>query len=325
MPKVLHLPLNVAGSEQIGQEKGFREVFGSENYVQFDFLSFCGQFGNAAANEELKNLFSVHRPDIMWAQFQETAIITPETIKFIREMYPKAWLTTWSGDARDYLPTYLSQVLPFMDIFYNDTDQVEMYKPYCKRYEFMPIAVDGDEVMADFPIASKVPEIIFIGNNYGGTFSNGRFREELMHRLSLEFGDKFGVFGNGWDSGQVTALGPIPLKQQGAYYRQAKIVLSIDHIQGILHWSERLPWALASGSKVIIEEQPHLSDNIKAVFRIFKKGNPENAISIIKQELETINRRGIHVWESNRLFILENHTWKNRAEQILKDYIERPQ
>lgn len=319
--KILHLPLTVPGSEQVGQEKGFRQVFGDVNYQKFDFLPLQGELGKNATNEALKATALEYQPDIIWAQLQETDVILPETWQQIKEQHPNIWLTCWSGDARDYVPAGMQQWLKYFDIFYNDTDQLELYKPYCNRYIVMPIAVDPEEGTDYSHLTPNIPDIVFIGNNYGTTFSNGPFRQELMAALTKEFGNHFGVFGTGWDQNEVNILGSCPVKHQGAYYHKAKIIISVDHIKGILHWSERLVWALMSGTPVIMENQQNFQGyDIEARVITFEQGNIKAAIDNIHKTLEVSEERRTKKAEEIKDWALTTQTWKQRAETVLSDY-----
>ncbi|MCR4307654.1 MAG: glycosyltransferase [Candidatus Berkelbacteria bacterium] len=320
--KILHMPLTVPGSEQVGQEKGLREVFG-EGYLKFDYLPMEGQQGKEATNQTLVNIVKEFKPDIVWAQIQETTTITPKTWETIRKENPNLWLTTWSGDARDYVPQNLQQILPFFDIFYNDTDQVDMYKPYLEscRYEFMPIAVDPDEATDYSHPTGPVPEIVFIGNHYANTFSNGQFRKELMMALSREFGDKFGVYGTGWNQGEVNWVGMCPVKHQGAYYNRAKVVVSVDHIKGILHWSERLIWAMMSGTPVIVEYQPGIEERLTSINTIASGPSTDGFIAACHDALgDELGWKFKKVAEYAKIEAMSKHTWKQRAERIKLDY-----
>lgn len=313
MPKVLHLPLNVPGSEQVGQERGFKEVFGADSYRCFDYLPMEGSQGKQATNDALLGVIAEYQPDVVWAQLQETNTIAARTWELIRKTYPSLWLTTWSGDARTYVPAGMQQWLPFFDVFYNDTDQIDLYQPYCKKYTFMPIAVDPEEATDYSHPTPKIPDVIFIGNNYNDVFTNGGYRKELMVALTREYGDRFGVFGTGWDQSEVNVLGNCPVKHQGAYYNKAKVVISVDHIKGILHWSERLVWALASGTPVVMENQPNISQWFGDRIKYFN--NTNQAVYHIGKILDNPYR-----CDANVQSVLASHTWKQRAEQVLKDY-----
>ena len=306
--KIIHLPLNVQGSEQLGQEAGFRQIF--DEYVQFDYLKAEEEVGKAVANDLLLDLVFEEEPDLMWYQRQETDTITPETLKKLRKDIP--WMTTWSGDARSYVPAALEAVLPYFDIFYNDTDQSEMYKGIANRYEFMPIAVDPHEAHKFDKPTPYEREIIFIGNNYNETFSNGPFRIKLMTALTQEFGDRFGIIGNGWDPLQVNAIGSCDVKDQGAYYKKAKVVISVDHIEGILHWSERLPWALASGTPIVMQRQP----GIEKYFDLDFFDTIAEAIELCRAYIFQPRQ---HIQENVSLF-MKDHTWAVRAKKIKDDH-----
>lgn len=311
--KILHLPLNVPGSEQIGQARGFAEIF---DYDVFDYLSLTGQFGNHQVNEMLLAKVADMQPDIIWAQLQETNILTPETFATIRQNWPHIWLTTWSGDARVTVPPYLASVLPHFDIFYNCTDQQTLYEPYCRRYEFMPIAVDPYEVQTYLPM-SNVPEIVFIGNHYGmDAFPNSRSRYELMKLLSMQYGNRFGVYGAGWPHGEVNLLNVCAVKEQGSIYNQAKVVVSMDHFNDMCYWSERRLWALASETPVVIESHPKIEDYFYDDVECLIFNDHGKAITSIEEALQS----GKDYINHAKKKILREHTWTSRAQQVLDDY-----
>lgn len=312
--KILHLPLNVAGSEQVGQQRGFNEVF--ETYEGYDYLAVAGLYGNEEANRRLLETVSSHQPDIIWAQLQETNVLTPDTWATIRAEYPNTWLTTWSGDARTYVPPYLYSILPHFDIFYNATDQEKLYEGVCRRYEFMPIAVDPYEVTT-FKEVSGVPDIIFIGNHYGvDAFPNSRNRYDTMVELTREFGDRFGVYGTGWPEGVgINLLGGVPIKDQGSYYKAAKVVISMDHFNDMKYWSERRLWALASSTPVAMEIDPTYPEYFEDLDIIhFNESTATWAVKTIMEQYE--DRKS----KKNQDYILTKHTWTQRAQQIRKDY-----
>lgn len=317
--KLLHLPLNVPGSEQVGQANGFREVF--DEVVEFDYLPYTGQNGNDATNRELLRLVDTVKPDIIWAQLQETNILTPHTWGQVKQFHPEAWLTTWSGDSRDYVPPYLASVLPLFDIFYNATDQ-KMYLDYAKRMELMPIAIDPGEGSNFSHVTPPVPKIVFIGNHYGDTFPNSQGRLELMIALSKEFGNDFGVYGSGWPHGEINLLGATELKHQSTYYHKAKVVISIDHFKDFCFWSERRIWALMSATPTLVQWHPGIEKYFKDhKCSIFFMG-PEDCIEHARWLLDNPNDAEF-IGERGRKVALENHTWKQRGEQIRKDYDER--
>lgn len=310
--KVLHLPLNVAGSEQVGQERGFREVF--DQYVQFDFVNYAGANGNADANRELLSIVEREKPNIIFAQLQQTEIITKETLETIRRDFPSVWLTTWSGDARDNLPTELIGVLPSFDIFYSCTDQEEMYSPHCQQYAYMPIAVDVDEVTPKQRVAT--PKIIFIGNHFGyDNFPNSNKRVRVMEALSREFGSDFGVYGFGWPN-TVNHLGTTPIKSQADYYNSAEIVISIDHFNDLRYFSERRLWAIASGSVVMLERHKGVGLDFPALKNLILFDDIDDLVAKIRALTNTDKS------QEGYEFVVTNHNWAKRAETVKKDYLE---
>lgn len=326
---ILHLPLNVPGSEQLGQRKGFTQVF--DKYSEFDYLKKAGELGNEGTNRLLIEWVDSIKPDIIWAQLQNTDTITTETWKIIREKHPDMWLTTWNGDARSEPLPYLIQYLNYFDIYYSATDQFDLYKPYCKRMEFMPIAVDPTEVTT-FKEVQGVPDIVFIGNHYGDSFPNSAARYQLMAALTREFGNSFGVYGSGWPSGEVNLLGPVALKDQGSYYHAAKVVISMDHFKDMNYMSERRLWALASGTFTYIEKHPGIEQYFESGVHCGYFETAEELIAKIRKHQLLLEELPKDHWahqetpllESNAVkVVLNNHTWTQRAERVRSDYESR--
>lgn len=307
MAKILHGPLQVSGSEQIGQEKGFREVFGDENYKQFDFLRLEGELGKGAMNSSLYGTIADWKPDILWAQLQDTASIQPQMLEKIRQDFPNLWLTQWNGDIREVVPVYQSQIGRYFDITYLGFDHQKIYTPHAKRVEIMMIAVDPDEVTIE-PQAKEY-DVVFIGNHYDNQFPDTKLRLRLMQVLKEHFNTL--VLGNGWPEG--ISSGSCPVKEQGKWYAKGKTCISINHFNNIKYYSERLLWCLASGTPTIAFKTPELEFEDGVHYLGFSDVDEcvRHVRNVLKEDFDTTKA----VEE-----VITNHNWTRRAEQVRRDY-----
>lgn len=240
--KILHLPLNVTGSEQYGQARGMREVF--DEVVEFDYLN---------VNNPNEKLLEVAKQgfDLCWMQLQETNLITPETLKAVRP-YIKV-MTQWMGDIREVVPEYQQKIGKLFDITYLGFDHRKMYQPHCNDVKLMMIAVDPDEVTSHI-MQEPSHDVVFIGNHYGNQFPESDFRLEMVKLLKNKY--KALVLGTGWPEG--LSDGVCAVKDQGLNYSKGKICISVNHFNDIKYYSERLLWCLASGRPTIAKRTPDL-------------------------------------------------------------------
>lgn len=297
--KVLHLPLNVPGSEQIGQSRGMREVF--DEVVEFDYLNYSGDV-NAKLVEISKQGF-----DIAWMQLQETNIIQPSTLIDIKNNIKL--LTQWNGDIRRDIPSYQQLISPLFDITYLGFDHLKEYNYGDTR--LMMIAVDPEEVKVS--PQQKEYEVVFIGNHYGNQFPDSELRLELVRLLKGRFNTK--VLGFGWPEG--LSDGMCPVKEQSQWYTKGKTCISINHFNDIKYYSERLLWCLASGTPTIVKRTPNLEFKENEHYLGFDDVNEcVRQIELVLQYPERFDKMG--KLASNE--VIKKHNWTERFKQLKKDY-----
>jgi len=294
--KLLLLPLNVPGSEQVGQERGARAVF--DDVRVFDYLD------TVRANEQFLSIVHEYKPDVIWAQLQATDIITTSTLESIRGRVPV--MMQWTGDIRETVPEQMSKRAPYFDITYIAmAGQIPMYQRY-GRAEYLPIAIDPEEVLEHHDIPKH--DIVFIGNHYGTLFPSSSERLDLCQNLSKKF-KGFAVYGNGWPN-TVNTKGSCDLKKQAAYYRNANICISMNHFNGIeQYYSERLLWCLASGTPTLVRHFPGIEKEFVEYIPFKSTQDAAEKIS----NLPTVDT------ERAKQHILANHTWRNRFEKVRED------
>ena len=315
--KILHLPLQVLGSEQVGQATGMREVF--DEVVEFDYLNMPKDEANQKLKEIAKQKF-----DIGWFQLQETNWILPETLKEIKPYFKH--LVQWNGDIREVVPEYQQKIGKYFDITYLGFDHIKQYQPYCNELKIMMIAVDPVEVTRHFqkqPQAidkknqeikieklEKEYDVIFIGNHYGNQFPDSQFRLDLINLLRGKFNLK--VFGFDWPFETETC----PVKSQGYYYSRAKVCLSINHFNNVKYYSERLLWCLASGTPCVAKKTPDLE--FLEGTHLLPFDDMDECVRLVGAVLDSPHQ--FDAMASRALSeVIKNHTWTNRFKQLKED------
>jgi hypothetical protein len=140
----------------------------------------------------------------------------------------------------------------------------EFRRAGARRIMWSPSAGDTDRFELDVPADvthNREFDIVMIGNRATSRIPMHRMpgaatRERLVSRLTSEFGDRFRVYGEGWDK-YASAGGPVPYNEQGRVNQRAWISVSWDHFPRIpYYFSDRLPTSLLSSVPHVTNSQP---------------------------------------------------------------------
>lgn len=307
MTKILHLPLEVFGSEQNGQRKGLYEVFGQENVYSFDYLNYPPE----KVNNKLIEIVREFKPDIGFFQLQDTRVITPETLIAIKPYIN--FMTQWNGDIREVVPLYQQQIGKYFDVTYLGFDHIAKYLPFCNKVKLMMIAVDPTEVEPTQAPVMPLFDVTFIGNHYANQFPDSSTRLELIKVLKAKFNTK--VLGNGWPDG--IADGSCPVKEQSNWYANGRVALSINHFNNVKYYSERLLWCLGSGVPTVAMRTPDLEFEEGKHYLGFEDTNEcVRQIELILQHPERFTMMGTLAQST----VIAQHNWTERYKQLRKDY-----
>ena len=96
------------------------------------------------------------------------------------------------------------------------------------------------------PTDDVTPEIVFIGNDFQDRFPNGNERRKMVQALQSRYGDRFGVYGYGWDGTR-----PVSSKQERMLYSNAKIAINHNHVHAPGYTSDRMMRAMSCGATML--------------------------------------------------------------------------
>lgn len=211
--------------------------------------------GNLKVN--LQNLKEI--PDIIFLQIQSDTIDGKNTCDFIgkeiKDLKDRGVkIINWTGDKRQGVPRWMVDFATNVNItgFSNEEDVLEARK-YGIESVFLQQGVDLD-IFKPLGDKTEAPEIVFLANNYGNQFPLSRYRREAATALNHKFGNRFKVYGNGWNNNFNAGNLNHSQHEESKVYRSSKIAISISHFNSDRYFSDRLSRALCSGSFVISHE-----------------------------------------------------------------------
>lgn len=307
--KILHIGLCVQPKPYNGFQKAFIDVVGEENYREISTgdpdLNAKILLTGLGFNPEFK-------PDLVFMQVQAPNIIDLEVCRELKEK--GITIINWTGDKRHEVPQWMIDIAPYVSITaFSNMEDVHKMRALGFKSEFLEIGYDP-EIYKPVGEAYDVPEIVFMGNNYGaGHFPMSEFRIKMVEFLQSEYGDRFGVYGHGWNN----AKGNINHSQweEAKYYRGAKIAINCSHFDCDTYNSDRLLRILGTGAFC-------LSFNHKGMSEVYSSHvNYFSDLKSLKDKIEVclsdINWMNDVSRLANKL-ALNNFTFKHQVKNIIK-------
>ena len=302
--KILHIGLCVQPKPYNGFQKAFIDVVGEENYREI-------ATGDKDLNVNTLLLFNEFKPDIVFMQIQSPNIITHSVCKIMKDA--GAFIINWTGDKRHEVPQWMIDLAPYVSLTsFSNMDDVYTMRSLGFKSEYLEIGYD-ETIFTPNGDKLEVPEIVFMGNNYGrGYFPMSGFRIDMVDFLKTEYGSRFGVFGSGW----AYSNGNFNHSQyyEAKAYRGAKIAINVSHFDSDSYNSDRLLRILGSGVMCLSYE--HI--NMKEVYRNIPSFKDFNTL---KQHIDFYledDYTRINLAKANNNFVKNFFTFKHQVENIIK-------
>ena len=235
--KILYIGLCVQPKPYNGFQKAFIDIVGEDNYREIST-------GDPYINVNTKIEFDLFKPDIVFMQIQSPNIIGNTICQYMKEQ--GTFIINWTGDKRKEVPQWMIDLAPNVSLTsFSNMDDVNTMRSLGFKSDYLEIGYDP-LIYTPTGEAYDVPEIVFMGNNYGnGYFPMSDFRVNMVDFLQKEYGNRFGVYGKGWSN----AKGNVNHSQyeEAKHYRGAKIAINCSHFDSLNYNSDRLLRILGCG------------------------------------------------------------------------------
>jgi len=288
---------------QTGYRKALLEL--KQDQIIRDVLFFSGyalekQLGswNSVLNKMVDSVLT-YKPDIILVAHLSDQPISRKIIDYINRSLPKRPI--WIYDERDVYG-YIRKPLPKSVLkFAAHCDLVTICtygnmmnrfkKSGAKRVEFLPHVYDYNFGTEWEPTLERKFDVIMLANLHKSripllSMPGIKEREVLVKIFASKFGERFGIFGSGWDK-FPTAQGSVNFFEQEAINRNSWITLGMDHFYKYNgYYSDRLPIALISGVVHITYKTPGLEKIFEDKKDLFFFNTPIEALSIAEQLLK---------------------------------------
>ncbi len=235
--KIFHIGLCVNPNGFSSFPYAFKNVLGEENYREITT-------GDPNLNANALNIFNEFNPDIVFMQIQTENIITKTLCAYMKEQ--GAFVINWTGDKRLEVPKWMIDLAPNVSLTsFSNMDDVNTMRSLGFKSDYLEIGYDP-EIYTPVGDSYNMPEIVFMGNNYGVRhFPMSEYRIKMVDFLQKEYGNRFGVYGNGWNNGNGNYNNS--QHEEAKAYRGAKIAINCSHFDSLNYNSDRLLRILGCG------------------------------------------------------------------------------
>lgn len=328
MKSILHVALIAPGGySNAGLMKAFFDN-GFSEYTCFDFQEKTFNSDRETMRKMLIKEAERLRPDMIFMQIQASDILDVDTFKSLSKI---SFTVNYTFDIRTVEQTeWLYNLASILGLicFSNQRD-VDI----CNAMGFpnamvLQSSVDTDDYFIDRDW-NQEKLISFIGTNYLNTnipFPKSGERNEMVERLTKKYGDRFGVWGVGWNNSRLTK----PTEERDIY-NNSKIAINHNNFNEELYTSDRIWRIMACGTLCLTS----YFKGIENLFTRYEHLDWWETIDELEGKIdhyfnnpelsEKIRNRGWH-------HFMSNHTWMDRIGEVmdfvdelklLKDYVFR--
>jgi spore maturation protein CgeB len=319
--RVLFLPLSFSDVRQDGVSDAFLAL-GCEVEV-FEYMEKYVQCKNEEkVRKSLIELAKSFRPDLMHVQIQHTTVINANTIRTIKQMFPKMIVSNTTTDIRNYVPPTYKAIADVSDFnLISSTGQMDLFKRELgKDVKYWQIGYNPN-LYKPTTYGSKEfkYDAVFIGHynkkeNYPGTSE----RVAACELLRKNFGDRFGLFGGGPWPQNLKTKGSINQRTVSDIYNESVCSISVSHYNDVdNYFSDRLLMSMASGRPVVSYRFPKYENyfvNMCDLVIVDSLSDIPDAVKMLKNNTELAN----YIGKSGAAKVFAEHTYYSRVKELLK-------
>lgn len=277
----------------------------------YEEISHSNLFSTNKFQRDVQNIVKRLSPDIIFMQLQGANVIGEETLSTMKKS--GAFLVQWTGDARQPTPSHYVDFGKKINLsLFGNTEDIDFLSLRGVNADFLQIS--ADETI--YTPKSNHPEIVFMGNHYSGRFPLSNFRLKMCKFLKNIYGDRFMVYGTGWDSSLKSKNIMYKQQDEAEIYRRCKIAINCSHYDLKRYTSDRFFRILLSGAFCLSKEFPDMEEYMPNTnFATFS--DLESLRTQIDYYLKNDSIRA-EIANNGHQTAISKWKWSDRANELLK-------
>jgi spore maturation protein CgeB len=264
------------------------------------------------------------KPDWVFL-LMDAPMISGNVVASAKKLIPNAVFTNWTGDVRPGLKPGVEEIGKVVDItLIVGTGQIEMYEQHgLNKVEYLQTGYNVQQFSRlsedeRKKLRNKLKhDIVFCANN-AGPYPGAPLRKEVVSKLSKTFGNRFAVYGGGWNNFKVSARGRIPYNDQQRVYNGSKIVISVNNFNNVdMYFSARQLNGMAAGTLTLSCYIPGLETIFENKKDLVWFKTADECIELAKYYLEHEDE-ALQIGINGNKEVAKNHTKFARIKEMSK-------
>ena len=318
-PKVVFLPLNYGSVVQDGVYDAFREA-GCQLEVFDYFTIYLNNKSHRRVRDRLIEVCKKFQPDLVHCQIQHTNIIDAKTLQEVKSKCPKAIITNWTGDVRNYVPPTFRRIASVADYnLISSTGQMDFFKRGLSRpVKYWQIGFNPKL----YNPAAQPPnrfdyDCCFTGHhNTKEKYPGAPTRVEMCQKMRNTFGNRFLLHGDNWPR-HLRSKGSLNQRELMRVYQRSTAILSVSHYNDIAHYfSDRLLMCLASGRPTVALRFPKWESYFTDGCDLMIANDLDDMVQKVKY-LKANPEHANFIGQQGAAKVMAEHTYLSRVNELL--------
>lgn len=292
-------------------QKAFERYFDCFTY---DWVNISQKKGLPETQKDFLELLKQRRPDYCFMQLQNPINMSPSVI---REMAKYTKICNWCGDIRQSKEWYeWFEVIGkeiFLTLFSNNTD-VDIMRERGVRADYLQVGFDEGWYHRKEK-KQGYPEIVACINDYGH-FQLSAYRVEVVKALQKEFGERFKIFGSGWEKHGIKTH-RIANAEESDVYNNCKIAISVSNFRFKRYYSDRLLRIMGCGAFPLSHDFEEMEKDFTEGMDIVTFSNIDELIQICHYYLEHNDERNA-IADNSYHTAHTKCTWDVRCQELIQ-------
>ncbi|WGS86792.1 glycosyltransferase [Methylomonas sp. UP202] len=332
--RLLYLPVESVEGDQRARRKIFADML-SEGRLEaleiFSYRIFGREHGWDAMAEKVYEIAKDFGADAIYWHGLWTGHLNEKIMARIRDLPSKPAICNENGDPFGNFwivpyPKCLLSLIKYTDVCFNSGlgRVAEYLKRRGARHVYL-LPHGYDEVSFGEPIKTERDyqnDLVMIANQWTSrrpfaSAPGAKERPKLIAALQEEFGDKFALYGKGWDNFQC-ARGPIDFFKQVEAYNASKVAIGIPQFSDIEYYDSNRPFnTIAMGIPYVSGYSPKFDEILKDGVHCHYFKTPNQAVDKVKWLLSMPEQQRLEMALSAAEYVRKHHTQRSRMEILI--------
>ncbi|MDO8846598.1 glycosyltransferase [Methylicorpusculum sp.] len=332
--RLLYLPVENIEGDQRARRKIFADMLSEDRLEALEIFSyrlFGRQHGWEAMMQKIYELARDFAADAIYWHGVWEGPLNEKIMLQIKNLPNKPAICNENGDPFGNFwvvpyPKSLLSLVKYTDVCFNQglgrmADYLKANG--AKHVYLLPAAYD--HISFNQPITVNIEkqfDLVMIANRwtYKRPFASApgaKNRPLLIKALQEEFGDKFALYGKGWERFS-SSKGPIEFFKQIDAYNSSKIAIGLPQFSDIEFYDSNRPFnTIATGIPYVSGYSPKFDQILKEGEHCHYFKTPKEAVDKVKWLLSLPEEQRIEMGRKAAEYVRANHTQQHRMEILI--------